>query len=150
MGGEPYIYVVDYDDDVQAALDRLRDREFLAGRYSPVMMSPSDVMPIGPDSPAPGAGHDSIDDALLETEGAGTRSILDLFEISDAPEPFTATRLTDPELVAFFGTTEPSIDLDRSALDELLGWLDRGHGACATLYRDGRPAGLLFVGVSFD
>jgi hypothetical protein len=33
MGGHPYQYLVEYDDDLQAALDRLRTEVFRSGRY---------------------------------------------------------------------------------------------------------------------
>jgi hypothetical protein len=37
MGGHPYWYIVAYDPDLEAVLERLREREFRAGRYNPVM-----------------------------------------------------------------------------------------------------------------
>jgi len=37
MGGEPYWYFVPYQPDFQKALDELREREFRAGRYNPVI-----------------------------------------------------------------------------------------------------------------
>ena len=33
MGAEPWDYFVPYENDIQAALDKLRQREFRAGRY---------------------------------------------------------------------------------------------------------------------
>ena len=63
MGAEPYFYFVEYNPDINAALQELREREFEAGRYNPVMRSLYSLFPIGPDSPAPGAQHDSIEEA---------------------------------------------------------------------------------------
>jgi len=40
MGGHPYFYSVPYDPDENAALQRLRQREFFAGRYNPVIPFP--------------------------------------------------------------------------------------------------------------
>jgi len=68
MGGEPYWYFVKYQADLDAALQALRQVEFQAGRYAPVIMFPSRLFPLAPDSPAPGAKHASIEEALAETE----------------------------------------------------------------------------------
>ena len=62
MGGEPYWYFVKYKPDLDAALQELREREFLAGRYNPV--TPFLRFPIDPTVPGPGAGHDSIREVL--------------------------------------------------------------------------------------
>lgn len=76
MGGHPYWYVVPYQPDIGAALEQLRQREFAAGRYNPVIPFPE--FPVGPDSPSPGAKHKSIPEAMTTAREDGTRSILDL------------------------------------------------------------------------
>lgn len=82
MGADPYFYVVDYDEDVEAALERLREREFKAGRYRPAVDWPQDYLGGPEPKPAPGAQHDSIDavfeEAAEEGHPDGTASILDL------------------------------------------------------------------------
>jgi hypothetical protein len=40
MGTEPYWYFVEYQSDIDGALQELRKREFEAGRYNPVMDRP--------------------------------------------------------------------------------------------------------------
>ena len=80
MGASPYFYFVDYEPNIQSALDNLRDREFRAGRYNPVMPFPP--FPIDASSPAPGAQHATIDQALTDSDADGTRSILDTWERS--------------------------------------------------------------------
>ena len=35
MGGHPYWYFVPYQENIQEALNALRQREFQAGRYNP-------------------------------------------------------------------------------------------------------------------
>ena len=37
MGSQPWMYVVPYQEDLQAALDALKQREFRAGRYFPAI-----------------------------------------------------------------------------------------------------------------
>ena len=64
MGAEPYWYFEKFDGDVDAALQSLRQREFAAGRYNPAITFLWQLFPIGPNSPAPGAKHSSIQEAL--------------------------------------------------------------------------------------
>ena len=106
MGAHPYWYVTRYTPDPQVALDALREREFRAGRYNPVMwMIP---FPIGPNSPAPGARHRSIEDALEASDADGTRSILDLDRIADEPDFGAVTPLDDEFLEELYGTARPT------------------------------------------
>jgi hypothetical protein len=37
MGGHAWFYFVDYEPDINAALRKLREREFRAGRYNPAV-----------------------------------------------------------------------------------------------------------------
>ncbi len=53
MGAEPYFYFVKFNPDIDAALQELREREFKAGRYNPVI--PHLDFPVTANSPAPGA-----------------------------------------------------------------------------------------------
>src|SRR4051794_24516397 len=93
MGAEPYFYFTKYQKDTNAALQKLRQQEFKAGRYNPVL--PFLQFPIGPRSPAPGAQHRSIDEALEDSDADGTRSILDLDRVADEPD-FGAAVPLDP------------------------------------------------------
>src|ERR1041384_5337717 len=110
MGGEPYYYFVPYQQDISAALQALRRREFEAGGYNPAMPFPSRYLPLGPESPAPGRQHDSIEEALEDSDADGTRSILDIERISDTPDFSVAPRLSDEFLTLFFGTPRPRAD----------------------------------------
>jgi hypothetical protein len=51
MGGHPWFYFVDYEPDVNAALQKLRQQEFRAGRYNPAIGFPE--FPIGHSHLAP-------------------------------------------------------------------------------------------------
>jgi hypothetical protein len=147
MGAHAYWHTVTYDPDPDAALQRLRQREFRAGRYNPVM--PFIDFPITPASPAPGAGHDSIEEALEDSDADGTRSILDIMRVGPEPNFCTAVPLADDVLVSLYGTTRPT----RAAVEANMDFLEdveRGHAVYFTLYRDGEPDELLFAGYSFD
>ncbi len=95
MGAHPYWYTVPYQSDLNLALQALRDREFRAGRYNPVMPFPK--FPVTPTSPAPGAQHATIDAALDATDADGTRSILDIFSIGEEPDFIHTTERLSPK-----------------------------------------------------
>lgn len=147
MGAHPYWYTVDYADDHQRALQMLRAREFMAGRYNPVLPFPE--FPITSKSPRPGAKHASIEEAMAAAEEDGTRSILDIERIADAPDFCAAAPLSDEELHDYFGTTEPTLDMVEDNMD-FLEEVERGHAIYFTLYADGEPDQLFFAGYSFD
>jgi hypothetical protein len=147
MGAEPYYYFVKYNADVDAALQELRDQEFQAGRYNPVMRHLS--FPIGPDSPSPGARHDSIQEALEASDADGTRSILDLDHVSEQPDFCAVAPLPPEELERLFGTEQPTHEMIEQS-GELFEGMERGQGVYIIAYKDGQPDELFFGGYSFD
>ena len=60
MAGTAYEYVIDYEEDIQAALDKLRAEVFASGQYAGAELNPS--------TPA----------EALEVGPCGTSSILDI------------------------------------------------------------------------
>lgn len=149
MGAHPYFYFVKYVPDINAALQELRDREFKAGRYSPVIRYLE--FPITEVSPAPGPQHKSIRHALKAAEAGaeGTRSILDLDHISEGPEFNAVTPLPADELDRLFQTQQPTHEMIEQS-DDLFEGIDRGQGVYIIAYKDGRPDEIFFAGYSFD
>jgi hypothetical protein len=146
MGAHPWVYYVKYQPDLSKALHELRQREFQAGRYNPVVSFPE--FPITEASPSPGPRHKSIDEALEDSEADGTRSILDMKAIGDEPDYGVVVQLNKDELLALYGTETPTL-----AQVEALGALedlDRGHGVCVFVYEDQHPVGIVFCGYSYD
>jgi hypothetical protein len=147
MGAHPYWYIVKHQPNAQTALDELREREFRAGRYNPVMPFP--VFPSKPDAPAPGAQHGSIEEALQAASASGTRSILDIQTVGEQPDFFRAGPLRAEVLESLFGTSQPTREMvegNNGFLDDL----ERGHCVYIVIYKDGKPDELLFAGYSFD
>ncbi len=143
MGGVAYFYNVEFQEDYNAALQELRNREFEAGRYNPVIMFPSDE----PEA-MPGKQHSTIDEAMEASMEDGTRSILDLSAVGTVDEYCVARILNQEELIKYFGTTEPTMEIiDKSNLFENI---ERGKGVCVPVYKDGRLMELFFAGYSFD
>ena len=95
-------------------------------------------------------------DQLLEEQGeSGTHSILDIRRVSDEPEFGAVSPMPSQELVALFGTDKPT----RKMIEEKAGDYglvehslvsDPWQGVYFTVYRDGRPDELYFIGTSGD
>ncbi len=147
MGAEPYWYFEKNDGDVNAALQMLREREFRAGRYNPVVPFPD--FPPGPTSPSPGPQHASIDEARMAAAEEGTRSILDLDHVSEFPETCAVAPLPEELLQDLYSTTQPTRDMVEQNLD-FLEDIERGQGVYILLYEEGQPTEILFAGYSFD
>lgn len=147
MGGHPWFYFVTYEADVNSALQRLREREFQAGRYYPVIDFPE--FPVTQDSPAPGAEHDSIEEAFEEADADGTRSILDMMSVSETPDYCAVAPLPQEDLLDLFGTDKPTHEMIEES-DELYDKLERGQGVYIIVYKDDQPSEIFFAGYSFD
>ena len=171
MGGHPYWYYANYQTDVETTLQTLRRQEFEAGRYSPVVLSPS--FPLTDDTPAPGAQHSSIEEAMEAADADGTRSILDMFRASDISydEALEASEqdgldlycttfpVKSDELLQLFGTEQPTHQMIESVIlsqdnegtaDEFWDSIDRGMGRHIVVYENNEPTEVFFIGYSFD
>lgn len=147
MGAHPYYYFVEYQPDVGAALQALRQREFQAGRYNPVVAFPD--FPVGARSPAPGAAHTSIEQARQAADADGTRSILDLHFVADEPDFCAVSPISDFNLKKLFGTTQPTremVERNMSFFEDV----DRGQGVYIIVYKQNKPSEIFFGGYSFD
>lgn len=147
MGAKPWYYFVPYEEDVNFTLQRLREREFKAGRYYGSEHQPK-----------------SIEEALSNQEEAGTASILDMEKVGDKPDILTVCPLSQDDLFNLFGTDKPDYEMVHSVLvneDNLrnnTGWQDfwesigRGEGRYILIYdeNDDQPFEIFFAGYSFD
>ena len=147
MGGHPWFYFVEHQPDVSGALHDLRQREFRAGRYNPVIDFPD--FPVDVSSPSPGAQHATIEDAMEDADADGTRSILDMERISDTPDYGAVTPLSKETLFDLFGTYQPTHEMVESNYD-LFDELERGQGVYIIVYEDEEPSEIFFAGYSYD
>ena len=95
MGAEPWIYFVPYEANIESALQKLRQREFSAGRYFPI--SGGSLKQLGL-SKAPA----TIDEAIELAAETGTQSILDIAGVGDDPDFGMVYPLPSDALVAYF------------------------------------------------
>ena len=147
MGAQPYWYFTEYQPDFDAALQELRQREFRAGRYNPVV--PFLEFPLGPESPSPGSRHASIEEVVTAAGEDGTRSILDLQHISTLPDFGVAAPLGDATLLDIFETTQPNHVAIETNMD-FFEQIERGHGIYIIVCESGKPSELFFAGYSYD
>jgi hypothetical protein len=132
MGAEPWEYFVPYEKDVQSALDKLKEREFQAGRYRYVEEKPA-----------------TIEEAREIADADGTGSILDMDRIGDEPDFGVVVPLPAERLVELFGTEQPTRAMMEANLD-FFEEIERGQGVYIIAYRDGKPAEIFFGGYSYD
>jgi hypothetical protein len=147
MGGHPYWYFAPYETDPSTALQKLRRREFEAGRYNPAVPFPTFPVDLG--AASPGAKHRSIEAALEDSDADGTRSILDVERIGKRPGAQIAVLLDAVTLKRYFGTAEPNHGLIEEC-EELFEDIRRGEAVCFAVYKDGQPDEWFFAGYSFD
>jgi hypothetical protein len=132
MGAEPWDYFVPNEPDVQAALDKLRDREFRAGRFRGSERRPA-----------------TIEEAVENMEADGTGSILDIDHVADEPDFCAVAPLPADELVRWFGTDKPTRAMIEANLD-FFEDIERGQGVYIVAYQNGTAAEIFFGGYSFD
>lgn len=147
MGAHPWWYFVPYDPDIARALDVLREQEFVAGRYNPVV--PFLTFPLGPGSPSPGARHKSIAAARKAADATGTRSILDMEKVGQTPAFGVMCPLDPTTLRTSYGTERPTRAQVEANMD-FLEDVERGHGVYVVLYAHDAPHELCFAGYSYD
>ncbi len=132
MGAEAWDYFVPYEADVQSALDKLKDREFRAGRFRYSEERPG-----------------SIDEAREIADADGTASILDIDRIGEEPDFGVVVPLPETQLVELFGTAQPTramIEANQDFYEDI----ERGQGVYIIAYKDGKPAEIFFAGYSYD
>lgn len=153
MGGEPWHYFVPYRTNTNSALENLREQEFLAGRYRDCRASAEELIE------EYGNVQSAIEAIFTESEPDGTASILDMFRVSDDPEPCAVAPLSNDVLRELFGTDKPTRKIVESILiyeKEPEAWekfwdsIDRGEGRYIVLYKKEQPTEIFFAGYSFD
>lgn len=147
MGASPWWYFTRYEEDVDAALQKLRKREFEAGRYNPAM--PFIEFPVNLAAESPGAQHLSIEHAREAADMDGTRSILDIERIGDMIQVGVAAPLDDESLEDLYETNQPTHAMIENNMD-FFEKVDRGEAIYIVVFKGGKPDELFFAGYSFD
>src|SRR5215510_2220933 len=113
------MYFVPYQKNFQQAMEELREQEFKAGRYYPV--NDASFQEDFGETPA------TIEEAREMADADGTRSILDIDRVGDEADYGVVRRLTEKEVIAYFGTKEPTRDAVK-ANDDFFEDIERGQG----------------------
>jgi hypothetical protein len=149
MGALAWYYFTPYDPDMREAFRALRQREFAAGRYYPAVLVPE--FPVRPNSPSPGAMHSSLEDAIQAAGPNGTRSILDMKDVTldQARRVGLIVPLARPEVLELYQSEHPTHEMIESNMDFFTD-LGRGEGIFIIVFKQGTPDELFFAGYSYD
>jgi hypothetical protein len=154
MGTQAWFYVVPSEENLLDALDKLREREFRAGRYFPARWELEFSLGDGTTPQAPTTdsvpAHASIEEARKAAAEDGTKSILDVDRISETADWGAASPVDDDDLESCFGSTTPERETLGEGFPFLLETLGRGEARYLLLYEHGAPAAIVFVGLSYD
>jgi hypothetical protein len=174
VGASGWHYVVPYQADINAALQKLRRDVYDRGDY---YREPSESgyanmteeefrATLDPNQWGAGGMNNYIldgfraarrrpvpvdpDTLVAAQPESGTHSIIDISEgVSDGPEEYTVSPLTDDELLAMAGTLTPTSEQFRAA-DGWDGDRARWVGTYVVTYLDGLPHEIHFFGHSGD
>jgi hypothetical protein len=88
----------------------------------------------------------------------GTRTILDIFFVSEAPAPCAASPADESVIQHAFGTPRPTraqieaalSDGESAGFEEFMAQIGRGEARYVVVFRDGQPEEIFFAGFSFD
>jgi hypothetical protein len=146
-------YWVDYDPDISAALQRLREDVFARGDYatedSRIAVGSRLIIPNIQPKPKPTTIAE-----LLEQEGErGTYSILDITCISPKPKRRAISPFPESLLVEFFGSQRPSPSevqevYEFGSLEKFVN--KRWQGIYIVCHFKGKPSDIFFAGGSGD
>ena len=143
MGASTWDYFTDYEDDAGAALQKLREKVFREGQYEWKPKPDSSMNPR------------TIDDLCEERGESGTHSILDIQGVSPEPEFGAVCPMPVVRLQELFDTDQPTRKMleEKQGDEELIEdpvVSERWQGIYFTVYRDGRPNEIYFIGTSGD
>jgi hypothetical protein len=172
MGASCWSYFVPYQDDIEEALQALRDKVFRAGDYYRPDRNPfaQENLALAKKQLAEGRiTQDEFDGLREEMELEGehepqtmeellelcaedmTHSIIDIECVSeDSDDLFTVSPLSLEEQHALWGTAQPTRELLKGVESRRWELRGRGYGVFAIAYKDGKPDEICFAGVTGD
>jgi hypothetical protein len=149
VGATPYWYYVPFVGDIDQSLQMLRQREFRAGRYNPIIefidFGDPDVCNVHP-----GTQHKTIEEAIRAAGADGTRSILDIRQVSAEPAYHATAPIPGNISQSLFGTTTPSRAQVDASIALLFRYIERGQSRYLVIFENGQPSEIWFAGYSFD
>ena len=159
MGASGWAYYVPYQPNIGKVLQGLRDEVIRRGEY---YKRPAFWTDISEDD------YEDEDDkawlrrmkslpepttieGLLEWNGEdGTRSIIDISGIAEAPDFGVAAPLAPQQLMELFGTDRPTRRMIEEAEEKIQDSRRRWEGTFVIVYKDGTPDEIFFTGYSGD
>ncbi len=138
MAGTFWDYFVPYQEDIDKALQDLREQVFQMGQYRKW----------------PHVQAETIEGVVAESGESGTHSILDIKRISPFPALQAVSPLSAERLQEVFGSDKPTRRMvmveDMIEDDELEELNPRWQGIYIVIYKRNKPDLICFVGSSGD
>jgi hypothetical protein len=138
FGSQLWEYCVPYQPDMKKVLADLREREFKAGRFYRSELNPK-----------------NLDEAIRNADAAGTRSIIDIENVSPTRDVMAIAPAPPEQLMALFGTDKPSHAMVETASTKMqhefqvfLETYDRGEGVYIIIYDGDHPSEIYVAGWS--
>lgn len=163
MGSSAWNYFVPYQQEIEKALNDLREEVFRNGKYymrpkseidpDEFLDAPKEILEILPEWIEREKSFtipNSIDD-LLEWNGEeATHSILDFTKIGLVPDFGTVTLLSDNQLLILFGTDKPTRHIIEQNSHKIWDLQNNWGAIYIIVYKDNMPDEIFFGGHSGD
>jgi len=156
MGGRYWNYFVPYEDDVEAALQKLRAETFRSGQYSHCEPPSPEELEGDPElaEDYPTEQPQTIEELLEQEAEDGTNSIIDITHVADSREFGALVPMPAEVLRELFGTEKPTHEVvEQKRYRELAEHpltCEKWEGVYFTIYRNGKPDEIFFAGCSGD
>jgi hypothetical protein len=165
MGASGWAYFVPYQVDINQALQNLRGSVFHSGEYfteanflAMVIEKTQDRMPpetlrrfLDRLARLKKKARPSTIQELMRVNGEnGTHSIIDIEGISEISEFGKVAPLSSQQLMQLFGTEKPTREMVEMKIGEIQDLFTRWEGGFFTVFQNGLPSEICFVGVSGD
>jgi len=166
MGASGWNYFVQYQADVNIALQDLRQAIFSKGEYYKPHQSLLESIPklieqhpnlkehfesnLEETKSKSKLPEDTIEQLLQKNGESGTHSIIDIFTISDTIDLNQSGKVSDEDLIEVFDTLKPSKSQVESKADHLQTYRGRWLCTYVIVYDDQGPCELFFTGYSGD
>ncbi len=136
MATSGWVYYVPYQQDIEKALQDLREQVFRTGQYQRW----------------PDVQGATIDEVVAESGYSGTHSILDIERVSPLPALQAVSPLSAERLQEVFETDKPTRQMVEDMIedDELEELNPRYQGIYIIVYKSDQPDTICFVGYSGD
>ena len=157
-------YLVPYQEDIQQALNEIKQHVFQRGEFFTEL---GDLLSFLQSDQIQNLSQEKIEQikarinileqepipvtipALIQKNGdTGTHSIIDMQGISEEPKQHHISPLTDEEIEKYFGHTQPTLAMLEQNNNNILNLCEHWQGRYLLVYENQKPIDIFFIGIS--